>query len=55
MSDNRLLQRYGHGATPLAINPTCTEVVMVCGKQEQFQASNADTVVLRFGKGPYVR
>ena len=55
MSDNKLLQRYGHGATLLAISPTCTEVVMVGGKNEQLQSSIADTVVLRFGNSPYVR
>ena len=54
VSDNKLLHRYGHGATLLAISPTCAGVVMVGGRYEQLQSST-DTVFLRFGKGPYVR
>ena len=50
MSNQNILQRYGHSAAPLAISPECVEVVLFGGQQKWGGSSITDTTALRFGK-----
>ena len=50
VSNEKLVQRYGHSATPLAISPECVEVVFFGGQQEFGGSLIADTTALRFGE-----
>ena len=53
MSNNKLVQRYGHSAASFTISPECMEVVLFGGKKELLGSLIADTAVLRFGKALY--
>lgn len=50
VSNQNILQRYGHSAAPLAISPECVEVVLFGGQQKWGGSSITDTTALRFGK-----
>ena len=47
--DKKLIQRYGHDAAAVTVNPDCVEVILF-GGEDKNGSLMADTVVVRFGE-----
>ena len=50
MVTEKLLDRYGHGATAISISSECVKVILFGGKSELLESESADIAVLRFGR-----
>ena len=46
--DQKLLQRWGHGAATVTVNSDCVEIILFGGWKDD--SLIADTVVVRFGE-----